>query len=346
MRPIARGVMLAAIAAIAFGITAPIIKWAGAAVGPFTTAALLYAGAALAAGILRASSRTTEPGIRTGDVPRVLVVALVGGAIAPVLLAWGLQRSGATVGALLLNLEAVFTVVLARLIYREQIGARVALAVTAMATGGAALVLAATRTGEWSVYGVIAVTAATACWAIDNTLTRPLAEREPLSVVAAKGSVGAVLTFTVALIVGEPHVALRDAVVLLLCGATGYGLSLRLYLLAQRAIGAARTGSVFALAPFVGAALAIALGDHALSAWTGVAALLFATGVYLHVTERHAHPHRHEAVRHAHPHRHDDGHHDHTHEPPVIGEHTHDHDHDELAHEHDHAPDLHHDHVH
>ena len=48
-------------------------------------------------------------------------------------------------------------------------------------------------------------------------------------------------------------------------GASGYGLSLRLYLLAQRAFGAARTGSVFAFAPFIGAALAIALGDRSLS---------------------------------------------------------------------------------
>ena len=48
-------------------------------------------------------------------------------------------------------------------------------------------------------------------------------------------------------------------------GATGYGLSLRLYLLVLRAFGAARTGSVFAFAPVIGALLAIALGDRSLS---------------------------------------------------------------------------------
>lgn len=346
MRPIARGVALAAIAAIAFGVTTPIVNWAGGVVGPFTTAALLYTGAALASLLLRLAQREAGAALRRSDAPRVVIVALVGGAIAPVLLAWGLQRAGATVGALLLNLEAVFTVALARLIYREVIGARVAIAVTAMASGGAALVLDATRSGEWSLYGVLAVTGATACWALDNTLTRPLAEREPLAVVAAKGSLGAAFTIAMALVVGESTPPLREALVLLVCGATGYGLSLRLYLLAQRAIGAARTGSVFALAPFVGAALAIALGDHAASGWTAAAATLFAAGVWLHVSERHAHAHHHHALDHDHPHRHDDGHHDHTHDPPVAGEHTHEHHHGSLEHDHEHAPDVHHGHSH
>ena len=49
---------------------------------------------------------------------------------------------------------------------------------------------------------------------------------------------------------------------LALCGALGYGASLTLYLRAQRAIGAARTGSIFAAAPFVGAAIAWSLGER------------------------------------------------------------------------------------
>jgi hypothetical protein len=137
---------------------------------------------------------------------------------------------------------------------------------------------------------------------------------------------------------------LRPALVLLVCGATGYGLSLRLYLTAQRRIGAARTGSVFALAPFVGASVAIAFGDRALDWLTALAAALFGFGVYLHASEHHEHEHHHDPVEHDHPHRHDDGHHDHTHDPPVGGEHSHAHRHGALVHSHEHAPDLHHDH--
>jgi drug/metabolite transporter (DMT)-like permease len=346
MSPIATGVLLAAIAAVAFGVTTPVVAWAGRDLGAFSTAALLYLGAALASSVLRAIRGRGDAPLRRRDAARVLAVGLAGGAIAPTLLAWGLQRSGATIGALLLNLEAVFTVLLARALFREPIGARVALAVTAMAAGGAALTLDAWSGGTWGLLGVVAVAGATAAWAADNALTRPLAERDPLEVVAAKGFVGATFTFAAALVLGEPSPSAIAVASLLACGATGYGLSLRLYLLAQRRIGAGRTGSVFALAPFVGAALGYALGDRAAGAWTVAAAALFGGGVWLHVTERHGHHHVHEPVDHDHPHRHDDGHHDHVHDPPVDGEHAHPHSHDRLAHAHEHAPDIHHGHDH
>ena len=334
--PIAAGVTLAVIAAIAFGVTTPVVAWAGHALGPFTTAALLYAGAAAAAILARLGASPTDAPLRASDRARVVGVALVGAALAPTLLAWGLQRTGPTIGSLLLNLEAVFTVLLAR----------AGLALVAMVLGGAALTAGVWQDATWSVLGVVAVGAATAAWATDNTLTRPLSERDPLHVVAAKAGVGAAVTAAIAALRGEPAPAMQAALALVACGATGYGLSLRLYLLAQRRIGAARTGSVFALAPFVGAALALATGDRPAGMWTVVAIALFGAGVVLHLTERHAHAHAHAALDHAHAHRHDDGHHDHVHDPPVVGEHTHAHHHDALVHDHDHAPDVHHAHPH
>ena len=45
---------------------------------------------------------------------------------APVALAWGLQHTSGVVASLLLSLEAVFTVLLARAIWSEPIGVRVA----------------------------------------------------------------------------------------------------------------------------------------------------------------------------------------------------------------------------
>jgi drug/metabolite transporter (DMT)-like permease len=341
---IARGVILAALAALAFGATTPIIAHAGAGIGPFATAALLYAGAAAMAIALLAASRTRGPALRRGDAGRIVAIAIVGAALGPALLAWGLQRTGGLVGSLLLNLEAAFTVALARAFYREPIGHRVALAVLAMVAGGVALALDASTGATWDLVGAAAIAGATACWALDNTLTRPLAEREPLAVVAAKASIGAALSTIFAVAIGEPAPAFAPAAVIFLCGATGYGLSLRLYLLAQRRIGAGRTGSVFALAPFVGAALAVALGDRVAGGWTVAATTLFALGVYLHLTEHHHHRHAHAALNHDHVHRHDDGHHTHAHDPPFFGEHAHPHHHDAVEHDHEHAPDLHHDH--
>ena len=187
---------------------------------------------------------------------------------------------------------------------------------------------------------------ATAAWGVDNTLSRALAERDPGRVVLAKAALGAAATSALAIAFGEPLPTPAAASALLAIGATGYGLSLRFYLLAQRAFGAARTGSVFAFAPFIGAALALAMGDRSGGALLVVGSLLMLGGVVLHLAERHGHPHVHEALEHEHAHRHDDGHHGHAHDAMPAGEHSHRHRHEPLTHEHEHVPDAHHGHRH
>src|SRR4030095_6679788 len=107
------------------------------------------------------------------------------------------------------------------------------------------------------------------------------AERDPGQVVFAKAALGALFTAALALTLREPVPTLGRAVALVAIGASGYGLSLRLYLLAQRAFGAARTGSVFAFAPFIGALLAMAMGDRSLSAGMVVGGALMLAGVVL-----------------------------------------------------------------
>lgn len=346
--PIGRGAALAVLAAISFGATAPFLSRLGAGASSFGVAALLYAGAAALAGILSSAARQTgkDAPLRRAHAPRIVAVALLGAGVAPVAFAWGIARTGATSGSLLLNVEAIFTVLLARAIYREPIGRRVAAALSVMALGGASLTVATAQAPSFDAWGVAAIVGATLAWATDNTLTRKLADVRPLSVVFAKGALGAALTATLALVTRARWPTPLACAGLLVCGAVGYGASLALYLRAQRLIGAGRTGSVFALAPFVGAALGLAVDRIAPSPVMCLGAVLFAVGVYLHATEKHGHRHRHTAERHEHAHRHDDAHHDHDHDVTVVGEHSHSHEHAEHEHEHEHASDLHHGHPH
>jgi drug/metabolite transporter (DMT)-like permease len=273
-------------------------------------------------------------------------VAFLGAGLAPTALVWGLQHAGGTTGSLLLNLEAGFTALLAWLMHREPMGRRVLAALVAMAVGGVLLTLDAARDTSWSLLGALAVMVATLGWALDNAISRPLAELSPMKVVAGKATLGALLTGGGSLALAQPFPTGKPLLVILACGVVGYGISLHLYLLAQRRVGAARTASVFAVSPFIGAALAWALGDRTAGPLALIACLLLALGVILHATEAHGHPHHHEALEHEHPHRHDDGHHTHRHDAPVVGEHSHPHHHEALEHEHPHAPDLHHRHRH
>jgi drug/metabolite transporter (DMT)-like permease len=345
--PMTSGVAFAVLSAFSFGVTTPLIAACSAHVSPLATAALLYAGAAMLSIVTRPFAGRSGRALTRAALPRVVVISLFGAAIAPTLLVWGLARAGATASSLVLNFEAVFTVLLAALVHREHIGRRVSVAVSLILLGGVLVSLDhAHGLGAGGLLGLFAVLGATAAWALDNTLTRALADEDPADVIAAKGALGAIATASLGFALGGPAPSIRQALALVLCGATGYGLSLRLYLLAQRRIGAARTGSVFAAGPFIGATLAWILGDRQAGGLTALGAISLAGGVVLHLTERHSHRHVHDAIEHEHAHRHDDGHHDHAHEYPVVGEHTHPHRHERVEHEHEHAPDIHHGHSH
>ncbi len=347
--PALHGAATALLAAVLFGASTPLVQRFGAGLGPFTTAALLYAGAA-AIGLLLRRPVEREAKVARAEVPRLIAVAACGAVVGPVALAWGLQRTSATSASLLLTLEVVFTAAFAWLVHRDAVDRRVAVAMALLVVGAALLVADPSRAAGAHLAGLAAVALATAAWAVDNVLSRPLADRDPGQVVMLKAALGAVAAAAIGTALGEPFPHAAAALGLLAVGATGYGLSLRFYLLAQRAFGATRTSSVFAFAPFIGAAVAIALGERAADAYmlAGGAAML--AGVVLHLSESHGHDHLHESLEHEHAHRHDDDHHDrfhgHAHDAVPVGTHSHRHRHLPAHHSHAHVPDAHHAHEH
>ncbi len=357
-RPFARGVGLAALAALLFGATAPLLQIASRGLNPVAAAAFLYLGAgvlALATKLARDGRSGARPsGIRKeaaltrADLPRVLLVALLGGFAGPALLVFGLERTDAVRASLLLTLEAPLTALLAAALFREYVSRRVWLAVALITIGAATLAYPALahRASAGQTTGELFVVLACLAWALDNSVSRKLADRDPLAVVAAKGLCGASLSLAVAFAAGSITIDLGAALRLLAVGAVGYGLSLQLYLRAQRMVGAARTASVFAAAPFVGVAVAMVVGTPWPGAVVALSAGLMAAGMWLHATERHDHAHTHLALDHDHAHVHDDGHHGHRHDPMPRGPHSHVHHHDPVSHHHEHSEDVHHHHVH
>jgi drug/metabolite transporter (DMT)-like permease len=343
--PALRGGLLALLAAALFGLSTPLVQHFGQGLGAFTTAALLYAGAAVVALMMRHPPER-EARVQRTDLPHIFAMAAFGAVIGPVALAWGLQRTSGSSASLMLTLEALFTAVLAWRLYGETMDKRVGSAMLFLLAGGMALVIEQGLAGDTQLAGLLAVLVATAAWGIDNTLSRGVADRDPGQVVLAKAGLGATATLGLAWLVGEPMPGMVAASTLLAVGATGYGLSLRLYLLAQREFGAGRTGSVFAFAPFIGAVGAFAWG-HRSGTWMLVAGgLLMLIGVALHLFESHGHAHDHETLEHEHAHSHADGHHLHTHEDMPTGQHSHVHRHAPLHHVHPHVPDAHHLHSH
>jgi drug/metabolite transporter (DMT)-like permease len=342
-----RGIALAGLAALLFGVTAPLLKRASQGVGTFFAGSLVYLGAALAAGLIAALRRGGDnaPAVPRGSRTRIALVALVGAVVAPALLVAGLRHTDGATASLLLALEAPFTIALARLLLREYVGSS-ATAAALLITGGAVVLVSRSFASTSTLLGVALVAAAALAWAFDNLGSRPLADLDPLQVVVAKGFLGAAMSGIVAIVVGDAPPPLAHALALLLLGAFGYGVSLQLYLRAQHIVGAARTASMFATAPFFGVAVAFLAGAPWLGPVFPLAAVLVAAGVALHLFERHEHSHHHEGLDHEHMHAHDDGHHHHTHDPMPLAAHSHHHTHAAVTHVHEHSEDLHHRHEH
>ena len=339
------GVAAALGAALLFGAATPLAKLLVGPMGPWLLAGLLYLGSGLGLSLYRLLRRAPPVRLAPGEWPWLAGAILAGGVFAPVLLMAGLAAMPASGAALLLNAECLFTALLAWCLFGENLNRRVALGLAAIALG--ALIL--TWPGEarfGSPGAALLVLGACAAWGLDNNLTRRVALADATWIAALKGLAAGPVNLLLAWALGSSWAPAGAVAAALLLGFLAYGVSLALFVVSLRHLGAARSGAYFAVAPFGGAALALALGEPptlSLAASGGLMAL----GVWLHLTERHSHSHLHPALDHDHLHRHD-AHHQHEHDPPIPAgvRHRHPHHHPPLRHTHPHTPDAHHRHRH
>jgi len=347
---LAHGVVAALAAAVLFGLSAPAAKLLVGTTDPWLLAGLLYLASGIGLGGVRVAQRLVGPPaeapLAIRDLPRLAGAIVTGGVIAPVLLMFGLASGSAAQTSLLLNLEGVLTALLAWGVVREHVDARIATGMAAIAAG--ALVLAWQPGAAFSLdRSSLFVVGACLAWAIDNNLTRGVSGGDPVQIAAWKGAGAGTVNVAIAIAGGATWPGLLVVIGAAMVGLLGYGTSLALFVRALRDLGAARTGAYFSTAPFVGAAAAVIAMHEPVRFALVVAALLMGLGVWLHLTERHAHEHVHEALGHDHVHRHDE-HHGHEHAPDVdrAKPHAHWHVHRPLRHSHPHYPDLHHRHPH
>ncbi len=341
------GGLLGLAAAASFGLSAPLAKLLLRDVGPVLLAGLLYLGAAAGLWLHRAVvGPSREAPLRRGDLGRLAVVVAAGGVAGPILMLAGLDRVTGLTGALVLNLEAPFTLLLAVAFFGEHLGRGAAVAAGLIMAGAAALDWTGGVLGGQGL-GVALLAAACAAWALDNNLTQGLTLKDPFALVRIKTLAAGLTNTALGLALGDTLPAPHVVGLALALGSVSYGLSVVLDALALRRIGAAREAAYFATAPFVGATGAfLLLGDVPRSVDL-VAMAAMAAGVALLLRERHAHEHVHEPMDHEHLHHHD-AHHQHAHGPddPPGEPHSHPHHHTRLVHDHPHVPDAHHRHAH
>ena len=339
------------LAAVLFGISAPLSKLLLDGVDPIVLAGLLYLGAGASLGLLLLLRRVLglvdrEARLEKRDLPWLLGAILAGGVAGPILLLLGLQRTPAATTSLLLNFEVVATGLVAFTLFRESVGRRAWWAIAAIALGGA--LLSFDSSGGWGFsLGALLVLAACVAWGFDNNFTGRISLKDPKRIVAIKGLAAGAFSLLLALALGRPLPTIGRALCALALGTVSYGASIALFVQSLRRVGAARTGALFGMAPFVGVALSLIMFRQLPQFTFFVALPLMVLAAVLLARDKHEHKHIHTGLTHTHSHKHDDAHHEHVHMDDSEGSsHVHEHSHQDLAHSHPHAPDPHHRHKH
>lgn len=352
MKPFARiafpaGVSFALAAALLFGASTPAAKILLGQVAPVQLAGLLYLGSGSGLALwwwLRfhfQRRNSQEASLRLPDLPWLAGAILAGGIAGPILLMIGLSLTPASSASLLLNLEGVFTAVVAWLAFKEHCDRRIMLGMVAITAGG--LLLSWTGQPELGMsWGSVAIIGACLAWGIDNNLTRKISAGNPVQIAAAKGLIAGMVNLILAHAAGAALPTPLAVATTALIGFLSYGVSLTFFVLALRHIGTARTGAYFSVAPFIGATLSLLVLGERFTLPFLVAAGLMGIGLWLHLTEQHEHQHKHELLEHAHRHIHDEHHQHGQDEEP----HSHPHSHPDIFHSHPHYPDIHHRHGH
>jgi drug/metabolite transporter (DMT)-like permease len=347
-----KAVAYALLSAVLFGISTPSAKVLLGSIHPIALAGLLYCGAGVGVLLLRLvpwaalAPKAPEAALSRSDLTWLAGAIVAGGVVGPILLLAGLTQTSVSTASLLLTLEGLFTALMAWFIFHEGFDRRIALGMFFLVVG--ALVLAWSGSPSFDgLIGPAAIVGACIAWGLDNNLTRKVSLADPMQIVAAKGLVAGPVNLLLGLWAGGALPDLLSAFSAAVVGFVCYGVSLIFFVLALRQLGAARTAAYFSVAPFFGAAVAIAVFNEPVTGQLIVAGLLMALGVWLHVTERHEHEHAHPPQLHSHPHLHDE-HHSHTHAPgdPAGEPHTHPHAHEGVTHSHQHMPDMDHQHRH
>ncbi|MCQ2079667.1 MAG: DMT family transporter [archaeon] len=300
--------LFAVLAAVFYAINIPFSKILLEDVGPTMMSSFLYLGAGLSMGaVFLVQRRSLDRDDLLGRSDLLHTVGMIVLDIAaPILLMHGITMTSSGNVSLLNNLEIVATALIALALFGEKVGGRLWIAIILITASG--MILSVDHGDGFSLDGgSLCVIGACLCWGLENNCTRAISGRSSSQIVMVKGLCSGTGCMTIAMLSGETLPASELAVAALLLGAVSYGLSINLYILAQRHIGAARTSAYYSLAPFIGVAFAfVILGERPdLRFFVSLALMVVGTAMVTIDTlgaEEHDHVHRHGEMVHSHPH--------------------------------------------
>ena len=254
------GIFLAILAAALYAINSPLSKIMLTYMPPTLMAGFLYVGAGVGMIFVALARRigkreASEKKLTRRELPFTVAMILLDIA-APIFLLLGLRATTAANAALLNNFEIVATALIALLVFRERISPRLWTGILFVTLSCAFLSLEDLSGLRFS-RGSLFVLLAAVCWGVENNCTRKISSCDPLEIVALKGVFSGLGSLLIGLSIGERLASVWSVFAVLAIGLVAYGMSIFVYVYAQRRLGAARTSAYYAIAPFIGTFLSL-----------------------------------------------------------------------------------------
>ena len=320
--------MYAIISAALYAVSVPASKVLLGFIDPTMLAAFLYLGAGIGLFFYGAVSKvsgkaTIEAPLTRKELPYTIGMIVLD-IIAPILLMFGLKYSTSANASLINNFEIVATSLIALFVFKEVISKRLWIAIALVTVASIILTFEGAGSFDFNI-GSLLVLGASLCWGFENNCTKMMSSKSSVEIVVLKGIFSGLGSLIVAFILSEQ---LPDIVWLLaasLLGFVSYGLSIHLYILAQKDLGAAKTSAYYSIAPFLGVLFGLLIGERpAVHFYVALAIMAISTWIMIKDSIQLQHTHEHSHI-HCHKHKHGKVVHEHEHT------HTHSHEHIHLA---------------
>ena len=283
------GISCAILAAALYAISSPISKILLKKIPPTTMAGLLYFGAGIGmsiVGLFRSKTGNSEKEMKITKKEMPFVVGMVVLDIAaPIFLMIGLNTTTSANVSLLNNFEIVAPSLIALFLFKEPISKRLWIAIGLITMSSIFLSVENINSYNFS-FGSIIILLATVCWGFENNCTRMLSVKDPLQIVIIKGFGSGLGSLLISFILKETTTNVVCIIATLLLGFISYGLSIFLYVYAQRELGAAKTSAYYAIAPFIGVGLSFIIFRKMPTSSFVIALIIMMFGAYFASTDR------------------------------------------------------------
>jgi drug/metabolite transporter (DMT)-like permease len=215
----------------------------------------------------------------------VIIVGIVGAAVAPIMFFLGLKQTSAADTSLLTNGETVFSILFALLLFHEKIKPLVYGAII-LILGGVFIITTNLQLDDSILKlnsGNILIIVATALWGLDNNISKIITRHMNVArLVQMKSLIGGGLTLLLVISAGIPlNIQYEQIIPIIIVGVFGFAISLYLYLHAIKRIGVVKSSSLLSLSAVFGLTFAAIFLSEPVSAYQLIAVLIMFIGIYL-----------------------------------------------------------------